>query len=339
LLLTRTEFESLIERDVARAVTLAYDTLQAAGVPAGQLKAIYLTGGSSRVPLVHRQLHALGPVATLDDPKTVVAKGALLAAAAERDARIRPHPPRPIAETPETHSPRQVNGSTPPSRNRRPIIAWATAGAAVAALIGLVVWLTVFESNRTAAPSNPVANQSGPGNVPQTVTRTPILGLQFWQNGAAATMSPNWQRGATIVTTVYLKPGPFELRFPKASPDNGIGICAWTDNSIFSIQDGTPVASNQYFGDGRGFADTEYGSGTLFVDNQGFNYLAGHRVAAFSSDTDKVDFTQTGHGAYQDIPLQQQKTDLYLTLFIQKTTDATFHDNTELEYVVLHFAP
>ncbi|MBH0122524.1 Hsp70 family protein [Rhodococcus sp. CX] len=77
LSLTREEFEQIIGPQIDRALELTRHTLADAGVDAGALDALYLTGGSSRIPLVHRRLSELGPVATLDDPKTVVAQGAL----------------------------------------------------------------------------------------------------------------------------------------------------------------------------------------------------------------------------------------------------------------------
>ena len=80
LTVTRGEFDELIGPDLDRAVALARATLADAGVTApSDLAALYLTGGSTRIPLVHTRLGELGPVATLDDPKTVVSRGALLA--------------------------------------------------------------------------------------------------------------------------------------------------------------------------------------------------------------------------------------------------------------------
>ncbi|MDI9913843.1 hypothetical protein [Rhodococcus sp. IEGM 1379] len=49
------------------------------------LSALYLTGGSSRIPRVHRRLAALGPIATLADRETVVAQGALIGMDSPRD--------------------------------------------------------------------------------------------------------------------------------------------------------------------------------------------------------------------------------------------------------------
>ncbi|SEB66515.1 Hsp70 family protein [Rhodococcus koreensis] len=80
--ITREEFEELITPALEKAVTLTRATLADAHVtdPTG-LHALYLTGGSSRIPIVQDHLKALGPIATLDDPKTVVAQGAIAAAA------------------------------------------------------------------------------------------------------------------------------------------------------------------------------------------------------------------------------------------------------------------
>ncbi|PYE18497.1 Hsp70 protein [Williamsia limnetica] len=79
--LTRGEFEQLIAHNVDSVVDLTTRTLARAG--AGKDVQIYLTGGSSRVPLVHQKLGELGTVATLDNPKTVVALGALEAIVSE----------------------------------------------------------------------------------------------------------------------------------------------------------------------------------------------------------------------------------------------------------------
>ena len=82
LTLTRAEFESIIAAEIERAAALTHATLVDAGLTSPQgLTALYLTGGSSRIPLVQHRIAALGPIATLDDPKTVVVQGALIATA------------------------------------------------------------------------------------------------------------------------------------------------------------------------------------------------------------------------------------------------------------------
>ncbi|AZG46870.1 Hsp70 family protein [Gordonia insulae] len=84
LQITRDEFDELIAPAVVEAMQLTTATLLDVGITnARQLTALYLTGGSSRIPLIQQKLGELGPVATLDDPKTVVAQGALLVARTE----------------------------------------------------------------------------------------------------------------------------------------------------------------------------------------------------------------------------------------------------------------
>lgn len=79
LQLTREQFERLISAPIQRAVDATRLTFQTAGVSGpADLKALYLTGGTSRVPLVREALKELAPVASLDDPKLVVAQGALI---------------------------------------------------------------------------------------------------------------------------------------------------------------------------------------------------------------------------------------------------------------------
>lgn len=78
--ITRAEFEGLISPLLEKAADLTQTTLADAGITdPSELVALYLTGGSSRIPIVQERLKEFGPLATLDDPKTVVAQGAISA--------------------------------------------------------------------------------------------------------------------------------------------------------------------------------------------------------------------------------------------------------------------
>lgn len=78
--ITRAEFEELISPALNKAEELTANTLADAGIHGPEdLVALYLTGGSSRIPIVQERLKKFGTLATLDDPKTVVAQGAISA--------------------------------------------------------------------------------------------------------------------------------------------------------------------------------------------------------------------------------------------------------------------
>jgi len=78
---TREDLEQLIRTPLGRAAELTKVTVEAAGLRPRQLTAIFLVGGSSRIPLVSRLVHERTGVVptTLDQPETVVARGALRA--------------------------------------------------------------------------------------------------------------------------------------------------------------------------------------------------------------------------------------------------------------------
>ncbi|WP_205834781.1 Hsp70 family protein [Crystallibacter degradans] len=86
--LVRQEFEILIEASVRQSVEALRHVMQTAGVGAGDLAAILLVGGSSRIPLVTQLLSAeLGrPIAIDSDPKASVCLGAAFSAAARIQA-------------------------------------------------------------------------------------------------------------------------------------------------------------------------------------------------------------------------------------------------------------
>lgn len=78
LVVNRSQFEAMVVDDVERTVDMMDDTIESAGLKPDDLTAIYLVGGSSRIPLVVQLLgDRFGDrVTTRDEPKSVVALGA-----------------------------------------------------------------------------------------------------------------------------------------------------------------------------------------------------------------------------------------------------------------------
>jgi molecular chaperone DnaK len=76
---TRADLERLILEPLTSAADLVLATLRDAAVPRAQLAGVFLVGGSSRIPLVSRLVHERTGIVptTLDQPETVVARGAL----------------------------------------------------------------------------------------------------------------------------------------------------------------------------------------------------------------------------------------------------------------------
>ncbi len=119
LQLTRDEFDEIIAADIGRAVDLTKRVMAEADerVPSTQTPTIYLTGGSSHIPLVHSRLAELGPLGVLGDPKTVVVQGALYTPQASPvSAPPPPQPPPPTSGPPSGQFPSaQSHGGPPPS--------------------------------------------------------------------------------------------------------------------------------------------------------------------------------------------------------------------------------
>ncbi|MGN5240460.1 Hsp70 family protein [Rhodococcus sp. SJ-3] len=157
LLLTRGEFEDLIAPQIEQATALVRAALTQGRVPHDQLQAIYLTGGSSRIPLVHSLLGQVGPVATLDDPKTVVARGAL--AATGRSGRPAAAPTVPV------RAPRRAETS---NRNRisgRALTALGAVVAVIAAAVGVAVYWPDSDDGEGAVASGGSASTPAQNDV------------------------------------------------------------------------------------------------------------------------------------------------------------------------------
>ncbi|MET7470048.1 Hsp70 family protein [Micromonospora sp. NPDC005686] len=159
--LTREEFERLAAPLLARAVTETREVTAAAGLRPEQLSGLFLVGGSTRVPLVARLLHAeLGIAPTvLEQPEMPVAEGALT------DLPLHRRPGRPAvpAQLAPTHP-----GSTRPAPPAGDAPALGTTSAATVAA-------GATRANPTAPLGGPDAASAGPhgtlvadGAVPQT---------------------------------------------------------------------------------------------------------------------------------------------------------------------------
>jgi molecular chaperone DnaK len=145
---TRADLERLIGGPLRRAAELTLATIRAAGLAPNQLSGIFLVGGSSRIPMVARLIHERCGImpTTLDQPETVVARGALRAVPADPD-----RPPRvaraaapltPARGQPVLAGPPRPLPAPLPRRSRR--LTWLIGGSAVvvAGAVTLVLVLT-----------------------------------------------------------------------------------------------------------------------------------------------------------------------------------------------------
>ena len=121
--LTRGEFEAMIRPPIAETIEGLKRALRSASVEPGDLRAVLLVGGSSRIPLVAQMVSAeLGRPAVVDaDPKHVVALGAAMFAnlAAPEPAPVEapgsPESPPPPVETEPAESERVAVAEAEPA--------------------------------------------------------------------------------------------------------------------------------------------------------------------------------------------------------------------------------
>jgi molecular chaperone DnaK len=156
--ITRADFETAIRPALVQAIEALQRAIASAGVDVGDLDAVLLAGGSSRIPLVARMLtEELGrPVALDAHPKHVVALGAALAAGTAATVADAPGP----ASGPRT---------TPPAG-----IVPLSAVAGGAALIGMGDDPTApaLPIIIPQTPTNPIEVQPPPSDDATTVMPT-----------------------------------------------------------------------------------------------------------------------------------------------------------------------
>ncbi|WP_367134891.1 type VII secretion-associated protein [Saccharothrix sp. HUAS TT1] len=120
---TRTDLERLISTPLNRAAALVVTAVRDAGLDPRGLAGVFLVGGSSRIPLVARLvLEQSGVVPTsIDQPETVVARGALRAVSADplRTGALPPGAHVPGASTGRGDVTRKITGEQTRKITRR----------------------------------------------------------------------------------------------------------------------------------------------------------------------------------------------------------------------------
>jgi hypothetical protein len=174
---TREEFDAAVQPLLSPTIELTAQVLHDAGVPPERLDALFLVGGSSRVPLVATLLHRRFGRAPLlvNEPELVVGHGALLApdaepptsvAAARQFGAAPPEPTRTPTAGPAAAPPMPppVAPATPMRyRGRR----WIGAGALLVALVMVAVLLVIWQSGNPGrglpGGDNPQSGTPGAG--------------------------------------------------------------------------------------------------------------------------------------------------------------------------------
>jgi hypothetical protein len=116
--MTREEFEKAARGELDRTAALTLEVLRTAGVPPEHVAAVFLVGGSSRIPLAATLLHRTLRIAptVIDQPELVVAEGALHTVPADAPLSAPPFPPAPpAASAPPAAAAPAVPYTIPPS--------------------------------------------------------------------------------------------------------------------------------------------------------------------------------------------------------------------------------
>ncbi|WP_018786894.1 Hsp70 family protein [Micromonospora sp. CNB394] len=229
--LSREDFERLAAPLLARAVTETREVTTAAGLRPEQLSGLFLVGGSTRVPLVARLLHAeLGIAPTvLEQPEMPVAEGALT------DLPLPRHPGRPaVPAQPAPPAPTRPDPAGPaPTRQATspaPAAGEADTGAATVAAGATRTNPTAPLGGADAASAGPRGTLVAGGPVPQTSpTRYdggPLAGGQVprptYDPGGPAFVPPGAAPAAHHAGVPGMPPSPPGGGWPPAQPGPGV---------------------------------------------------------------------------------------------------------------------
>lgn len=258
LSLTRPEFDSLITPQVESAADLVRDALADSRIAPGSLHALYLTGGSSRIPLVHQELSRVARVATLDDPKMVVAQGALIAArhtfASDRNPARDQNPGAAPNRVAARQSTNPAAGSNVPERSSGASTSNTRRGAIAGAVTALVAVGVVVAWVGTRGDSVDPQTLAGPSAGVSTVTvaqettttgapmTTPVTTTSTTPatTYATTTRTPSTRTPGGVVTVANADAQGFVDEVgPRCNGDNeALGIARTTDSLIVVCRTG-----------------------------------------------------------------------------------------------------
>jgi hypothetical protein len=226
---------------------------------------------------------------------------------------------------------------------------WRKRLGAFVAVIGLVsgVFTIVGAADHWFArlTSDPTCGMSATGQI----ERSPNLGINFHQNNQVAPMIyVNSDSVQTPLIDVCLSSAPFEIWFPALRSDADVEICTSTTAASFHVNpfSGT-YRTYGCMGEGTALADNPYSSGSL--TETAASYPAHTEIVGTSAepagDGDDKFFVatidtvprETATGLkFRAIPMSNQKTDVYLTIYATSNYYAPV-SYLQLEHFVLRF--
>jgi outer membrane protein assembly factor BamB/Ethanolamine utilization protein EutJ (predicted chaperonin) len=208
--LTREELERVASPLLRRAVYETGAVIARCGLRPDQLAGLFLVGGSSRLPLVARLLHAeLGIAPTvLEQPELPVAEGALVevappptSAALAPDGyapAVGPIPPAPVSPVPASPVPAAAAPQAPVSPGHRPWFArrlvWATAVAGLAVLTALAV--AAYLGLRSSVRPVDFATMAQTGTLPTGLQGGDLVDMSVAVSGDTGYLA--WQHSDTL---------------------------------------------------------------------------------------------------------------------------------------------
>lgn len=235
---------------------------------------------------------------------------------------------------------------TPPRRMRRTFAAMSWPKRTIVSVVAAAGAIgTIAGAVNVIVPVEHWVSHHFQQQKPGLLNRSQELGFEIWQNKQRVDM---YQDSSTPMSSyeaqrANVDAAAFELRFPAAHAQPGIRIVAWTDRSVFQIEQGKPaqtVGTNHWFGVGRGMADTNASSANLMISNNGFMYFIGTRADPISPEQVAIYFNSVTKVDESGRPVRPLSTlkgkELYFVMWVDTNADKIV-DNGEYEYLTVHF--
>jgi hypothetical protein len=269
--MTRDELNQSVAPLVTETISALHRAIESAGVTAGQLEAVLLVGGSSRLPLVAQMVGAeIGrPVAVNANPKLAVCLGAALHAARPATFVVPPTtaPPAPTStaaappawDVPASPPPvvpasPQPAPAPPPhgdgTRNRTLLLA---AGAAAAVLLALVLFLVTRDDGKASV---------GTGTSTETTSDSTT-------SSDSSTDAPSTESSSSLTATEEIHFLPFRVDgtlLPEISSSfESTGSC-FSSSNVTSRSDAYRCSSDENASNGANLFDPCFKGGGTFDD-------------------------------------------------------------------------
>jgi hypothetical protein len=163
------------------------------------------------------------------------------------------------------------------------------------------------------------AAKSRPGRFSGQLSSTPHLGLEFWQDGETVPMTLQTLGSGKDAVVTHLRRAPFQLKIPHYSAYMQMYVAAWSDDTIFSLDNKQTTADVEFLHAGTGMAVYRSTNAFLALRHDAHGHFTGERIWHTPDNKAEIVFDSVWRpGLTEPASLATEEGDIFVTIYIDQ---------------------